>query len=63
MLRPSRTSSSTTTLPRDFREIDRDAFLQGVVMNMAVPVEMIGRVVDGMAERGFGRIVNITRSR
>ena len=45
---------------RDFREIDREAFLQGVVMNMATPVEMIGRVVDGMAERGFGRIVNIT---
>ena len=45
---------------RDFREIDRSAFLQGVVMNMAVPVEMIGRVVDGMAQRGFGRIVNIT---
>ena len=45
---------------RDFREIDRSAFLQGVVMNMAVPVEMIGRVVDGMAARGFGRIVNIT---
>ena len=45
---------------RDFREIDRDAFLQGVVMNMATPVEMIGRVVDGMAERSFGRIVNIT---
>ena len=45
---------------RDFREIDRDAFLQGVVMNMATPVEMIGRVLDGMAERGFGRIVNIT---
>ncbi|MDE0049814.1 MAG: SDR family oxidoreductase [Rhodospirillales bacterium] len=45
---------------RDFREIDRPAFLQGVVMNMATPVEMIGHVVDGMAERGFGRIVNIT---
>ena len=45
---------------RDFREIDRDAFLQGVVMNMATPVEMIQRVVDGMAARGFGRIVNIT---
>ena len=45
---------------RDFREIDRDAFIQGVVMNMATPVEMIARVVDGMAARGFGRIVNIT---
>ena len=45
---------------RDFREIDRSALLQGLVMNMAAPVEMIGRVVDGMAARGFGRIVNIT---
>ena len=45
---------------RNFREVDRSALLQGVVMNMAVPVEMIGRVVDGMAARGFGRIVNIT---
>ena len=45
---------------RDFREIDREDFLQGVVMNMATPVEMIQRVVDGMAARGFGRIVNIT---
>ena len=45
---------------RDFREIDRSDFLQGVVMNMATPVEMIGRVVDGMTARGFGRIVNIT---
>ena len=45
---------------RHFREIDRSALLQGVVMNMAAPVEMIGRVVDGMAARGFGRIVNIT---
>ena len=45
---------------RDFREIDRSALLQGVVMNMAAPLEMIGRVVDGMAARGFGRIVNIT---
>ena len=45
---------------RDFREIDRDAFLQGVTMNMATPVEMIAALVDGMAARGFGRIVNIT---
>ena len=45
---------------RDFREIDRPAFIQGVVMNMATPVEMIGHVIDGMAARGFGRIVNIT---
>ena len=45
---------------RDFRKIDRGAFLRGVVMNMATPIEIIGALVDGMAERGFGRIVNIT---
>ncbi|MEO1200808.1 MAG: SDR family oxidoreductase [Pseudomonadota bacterium] len=45
---------------RDFREIDRDAMIAGVTQNMITPLELIGAVVDGMAERGFGRIVNIT---
>lgn len=45
---------------KDFRELDRDAMLKGVVANMVTPIELIQRVVDGMAERGFGRIVNIT---
>ncbi|MFD1701913.1 SDR family oxidoreductase [Methylopila henanensis] len=45
---------------RDFREIDRDAMLKGVVANMVTPIELIQQVIDGMAERGFGRIVNIT---
>ena len=27
---------------------------------MVTPIELIQKVVDGMAERGFGRIVNIT---
>lgn len=45
---------------RDFREIDRDALLEGVTQNFAVPLEMIQRVVDGMCERKFGRIINIT---
>lgn len=45
---------------KDFRELDRDAMLAGVVANMVTPIELIQRVVDGMAERGFGRIVNIT---
>jgi 3-oxoacyl-[acyl-carrier protein] reductase len=34
--------------------------LAGVTMNMVTPIEMIQRVIDGMAGRGFGRIVNIT---
>jgi len=45
---------------RDFRELDRPAMLTGVTMNMVTPIELIQRVIDGMAARGFGRIVNIT---
>ena len=47
---------------RNFRELDRAAMLDGVVQNMVTPIELISAVVDGMAERGFGRIVNITSS-
>jgi 3-oxoacyl-[acyl-carrier protein] reductase len=45
---------------RDFRELDRQAMLTGVTMNMVTPIELIQKVIDGMAVRGFGRIVNIT---
>jgi 3-oxoacyl-[acyl-carrier protein] reductase len=45
---------------RDFRELDREAMLAGVTMNMVTPIELIGRTVDAMIERRFGRIVNIT---
>jgi 3-oxoacyl-[acyl-carrier protein] reductase len=45
---------------RDFRELDRQALLTGVTMNMVTPIELIQRVIDPMAARGFGRIVNIT---
>jgi 3-oxoacyl-[acyl-carrier protein] reductase len=45
---------------RDFRELDREAMLTGVTMNMVTPIELIQNVIDGMAARGFGRIVNIT---
>jgi len=45
---------------RDFREIDREAMLNGVTNNMIAPIEMVQRVIDGMVERRFGRIVNIT---
>jgi len=46
--------------PRDFRELNRENMLEGVTQNMITPIELIQTVVDGMAERGFGRIVNIT---
>lgn len=45
---------------KDFRELDRQAMLAGVTMNMITPIELTQKVIDGMANRGFGRIVNIT---
>jgi len=45
---------------RDFRELDREAMLTGVTMNMVTPIELIQKVIDSMAARKFGRIVNIT---
>jgi 3-oxoacyl-[acyl-carrier protein] reductase len=45
---------------RDFRELNREKILQGVTNNMVTPIELIKAVIDGMAERRFGRIVNIT---
>ena len=46
--------------PRPFRQVTREGLLEGVVQNMATPLELVQRVIDGMVERGFGRIVNIT---
>jgi 3-oxoacyl-[acyl-carrier protein] reductase len=45
---------------RDFRELDRQAMLTGVTMNMVTPIELIQKVIGPMAAQGFGRIVNIT---
>ena len=46
----------------DFRDWDRDAWIKAVDANMLTPIELIKATVDGMAERGFGRIINITSS-
>ena len=48
--------------PGDFRNWNRDAWIQAVDANMLTPIELIKATVDGMAQRGFGRIVNITSS-
>mgnify|MGYP001402978089 CR=1 FL=1 len=45
---------------RNFKALSRQDMLDGVTQNMVTPLELIQAVVDGMAERGFGRIVNIT---
>ena len=46
--------------PGDFRDWDRDTWIKAVDANMLTPIELIKATVDGMAERGFGRVVNIT---
>lgn len=48
--------------PGDFRDWDRDAWIKAVDANMLTPIELIKATVDGMASRGYGRIVNITSS-
>src|SRR5882757_3781635 len=45
---------------RDFRELDRDKMIAGVVGNMIVPVELLQRAIDPMIKKKWGRIVNIT---
>ena len=46
--------------PGDFRSWDRDDWIQALDANMLTPIELIKALVDGMAQRGFGRIINIT---
>ena len=46
--------------PGDFRDWDREAWIQAVDANMITPIELIKATVDRMAANGFGRVVNIT---
>ena len=46
--------------PGDFRDWHRDDWIKAVDANMLTPIELIKATVDKMAERGFGRVVNIT---
>ncbi len=48
--------------PGDFRDWDREAWIKALDANMLTPIELIKATVDGMAARGFGRIINITSS-
>ena len=45
---------------RDFRELDRQKMIDGVIANMIVAVELIQKAIDPMTKKKFGRIVNIT---
>jgi 3-oxoacyl-[acyl-carrier protein] reductase len=46
--------------PGDFRDWTRDDWIAALNANMLTPIELIKATVDGMIERRFGRIVNIT---
>jgi 3-oxoacyl-[acyl-carrier protein] reductase len=48
--------------PGDFRDWSRDDWISALDANMLAPIDMIRRTVDGMMDRNFGRIVNITSS-
>jgi 3-oxoacyl-[acyl-carrier protein] reductase len=45
---------------RDFRDLNREQMIDGVVANMIVAIELIQKTIGPMTERKFGRIVNIT---
>jgi 3-oxoacyl-[acyl-carrier protein] reductase len=46
--------------PGRFQDWDRDAWTGALTANMLAPIEMIRAVIDGMVDRRFGRIINIT---
>lgn len=48
--------------PGDFRNWTREDWVKALDGNMLTPIELIKATVDGMMERRFGRIVNITSS-
>ena len=44
----------------DFRDLSAEDIHKGLDANMVTPIALVQLVIDGMTERGFGRIVNIT---
>jgi len=48
--------------PGDFRDWDRDDWIKAIDANMLTAIFLIKATIDGMIDRRFGRIVNITSS-
>ena len=48
--------------PGDFRNWQREDWINALDMNMLAPIEMIRATIDPMIERRWGRIINITSS-
>ena len=47
---------------KSFGEISREDILKGIESNMLTPIALVQALAPGMAERKFGRIINITSS-
>ena len=48
--------------PGDFHDWTRDDWIAAIDQNMLSAIELIRLTIDGMADRGYGRIVNVTSS-
>jgi 3-oxoacyl-[acyl-carrier protein] reductase len=44
----------------DFRKFERDDWIKALDSNMLAPIALIKATLDGMIDRKFGRIVNVT---
>ena len=44
----------------EFRDLSQEDWLKALNANMLSAIDLIQRTVDGMMDRGFGRIVNVT---
>lgn len=44
----------------NFRELTQERLIAGLEANMLTPIALVQAVIDGMVERRFGRILNIT---
>lgn len=45
-----------------FQQWDRQDWMRAIDANMLTPIELMRATMDGMAARGFGRMINITSS-
>ena len=48
------------TRDRSFKKMDRDAWDEVINTNLSSVFDVTRRFIDGMAERGWGRVINIS---
>ncbi|OSP56773.1 SDR family oxidoreductase [Pseudoruegeria sp. SK021] len=52
-------NNASGAAPGDFRDWDRDVWIAAIELMMLPPIMMIRATMDGMIDRGYGRIINI----